>query len=245
MHIDIEKMKKIDYGIDAPHVIRNLLIASAVGFLVPVLFPLIRIGQINFSTSGFILMGISCGLMAGWMLLYSLYGKLRHRDRILNMIDWKGNEMVLDIGTGRGLLMIGAAKRLSTGKAVGIDIWNTEDLTKNTMENTIRNASLEGVKDKVEIVNGNATSMSFDDSTFDIILSNLCLHNIYNAENRREACNEISRVLRKGGTAIISDFKHIKEYQKAFLHSGLKTEMLQASYFTTFPPLPILKVTKV
>src|SRR5438128_1585829 len=117
-------MKKIDYGIDAPPVIRNLFIASAIGFLTPVFFPLIKIGQINISTSGFVLMGISCGLMAAWMLLYSLYGKLKHRDRILNMIDWKGSEMVLDIGTGRGLLMIGAAKRLTTGKSIGIDIWN-------------------------------------------------------------------------------------------------------------------------
>ncbi len=237
-------MKKIDYGIDAPHVIRNLFIASATGFLVPVFFPLIKIGQVNFDTSGFLLMGFACGLMAVWMLVYSLYGKCKHRDRILNMIDWKGNENVLDIGTGRGLIMIGAAKRLTTGKSVGIDIWNAEDLTKNKIENTLNNATLEGVKDKVDVKNDNAVSMSFADETFDIVLSNLCLHNIYNVEERRKACNEITRVLKKGGTAIISDFRHIKEYKANFNQSGLQIELLPASYFLTFPPLPILKVTK-
>ena len=237
-------MKKIDYGIDAPHVIRNLFVFSAIGFLLPV-FPLIKIGQVNIYTSGFIWMGISCGLMALGMLMYSVYGKLKHRDRILNMIDWKGSEIVLDVGTGRGLLVIGAAKRLSTGKSIGIDIWNMEDLTKNKIENTIDNTVLEGVKDKVEIINDNAISMSFADNTFDVVISNLCLHNIYNLEDRRKACNEICRVLKKGGTAIISDFKHIKEYKNNFVQSGLQTEILPASYFTTFPPLAILKIYKV
>jgi arsenite methyltransferase len=51
------------------------------------------------------------------MLAYSL--KLNIRDRMLDMIHWKGNETVLDTGTGRGLLAIGAAKRLraETGRA--------------------------------------------------------------------------------------------------------------------------------
>jgi arsenite methyltransferase len=238
-------MKKIDYGIDAPHVIRNLFIFAVIGFILPIFFPLVKIGPVNIKISGFIWMGISCGLMAGWMLLYSIYGKLKHRDRILNMIDWKGNEMVLDIGTGRGLLVIGAAKKLTTGKAIGIDIWNMEDLTKNKMENTIDNAILEGVKDKVEIKNDNAIHMSFADDTFDIVISNLCLHNIYNSGDRKKACTEIARVLKKGGTAIISDFRHMKEYKNNFVQAGLQTEMLSASYFITFPPLAILKIKKI
>ena len=238
-------MKKIDYGIDAPGVIRNLFIFSVIGFLLPRFYPLIKIGQLNIYIGGFIWMGIACGFMAVWMLLYSFYGKLKHRDRILNLINWKGDEMVLDVGTGRGLLMIGAAKRLSTGKSIGIDIWNMEDLTKNTMENTLDNAVLEGVKDKVDIINDNATNMSFADNTFDVVISNLCLHNIYNIEERKKACNEIARVLKKGGIGVISDFKHMREYKNNFAQAGLQTEVFPASYFTTFPPLAILKIKKV
>lgn len=238
-------MKKINYGIDAPGVIRNLIIFSVIGFLLPKFYPLIRIGQLNIYIGGFIWMGITCGLMALWMLLYSLYGKLKHRDRIINLVNWSGNEMVLDVGTGRGLLMIGAAKRLTTGKSIGIDIWNLEDLTQNAMENTLDNAVLEGVKDKVDIKNDNASNMSFADNTFDVVISNLCLHNIYNIEERKKACNEIARVLKKGGTGIISDFKHMREYKNNFAQAGLHTEVFPASYFTTFPPLAILKIKKV
>lgn len=237
-------MKKANYGIDAPGVIRNLLIASVVGFLVPAFVPVIRIGRVSFYTSGFLLMGVSCGLMAAWMLVYSLYGKLRHRDRILGMVSWKGSEMVLDIGTGRGLMMIGAAKRLATGKSVGIDIWNAEDLTHNKMENTITNARLEGVSEKVEVMNENAMRMSFADGTFDVVVSNLCLHNIYNVDDRKKACDEIARVLKRGGIAIISDFRHIREYKDNFTGAGMQTQIFPASYLTTFPPLPILKVVK-
>ena len=47
-----------------------------------------------------------------------------------------------------------------------------------------------------------------------------------------------------GETAIISDFKHIKEYKNNFGQSGLQVEVLPAYYFTTFPSLAILKISK-
>jgi cyclopropane fatty-acyl-phospholipid synthase-like methyltransferase len=51
---------------------------------------------------------------------------------------------LLDVGTGRGLLMIGAARRLTSGKAVGIDIWNVEDLSGNALKRTEDNIRAEG-----------------------------------------------------------------------------------------------------
>ena len=237
-------MKKADYGIDAPGVIRNLAIFGAIGFLLPVLLPVIHIGSLVIQTSGFVFMGISCGGTALWMFLYSKYGKLRHRDRILGLVRWRGDEQVLDVGTGKGLMMIGAAKRLTTGKTIGIDVWNAEDLTNNTLENALANTRIEGVNEKTEIRNENAMQMSFGEQTFDVIVSNLCLHNIYDAEGRKKACQEIARVLKPGGIALISDFRHMKEYKQFFEQLGLKTELLSPSYLTTFPPLAILKFVK-
>jgi len=174
-----------------------------------------------------------------------LFGKFRHRDRMLKYIEWTGKEQVLDVGTGKGLLMIGAAKKLTTGKCTGIDIWNAEDLSGNNLQNAMNNAIAEGVADKIEILNENAMEMSFADNTFNVILSNLVIHNIYNKEGRKKACNEIGRVLKPGGIAIISDFRHVKEYETNFKAVGFETLRHPADYLTTFPPLDILEVRKL
>jgi cyclopropane fatty-acyl-phospholipid synthase-like methyltransferase len=65
------------------------------------------------------------------MIWDSKVGKLWARDRLLDGLELRGDETVLDVGCGRGLLLIGAAKRLTTGKAPGVDIWQAEDLSGN------------------------------------------------------------------------------------------------------------------
>ena len=64
---------------------------------------------------------------------------------------WRGDEKVLDVGCGRGLFLIGAAERLTTGKATGVDIWQSEDLSNNTGDAVMANAKAEGVAAKVKI----------------------------------------------------------------------------------------------
>jgi arsenite methyltransferase len=149
----------------------------------------------------------------------------------------------LDVGTGRGLLMIGAAKKLTTGKSVGMDIWSATDLTGNRPENAMRNAELEGVTDRVEVRSEDATKMTFPNATFDVVLSNVCIHNIPGREGRATACREIVRVLKPGGVALISDFIHLGEYAATFREAGA-TAKRAGVFFDTFPPMGILRVTK-
>jgi ubiquinone/menaquinone biosynthesis C-methylase UbiE len=177
------------------------------------------------------------------MLLYAKWGKFRHRDRMLAMIPWKGNEMVLDVGTGRGLLMIGAAKHLTSGKSVGIDIWSAKDLSGNRPEATLRNAELEGVREKVEVKGEDASAMTFADASFDVVLSNLCIHNIPSREGRDKACREIVRVLKPGGRALISDFIRTGEYADAFRGAGVQVERSGMDWLT-YPPLRVVTVRK-
>jgi arsenite methyltransferase len=217
------QQKKPYYGIDAPRMglaLTFIVIAMTIaGF-----FLRASNNETATSAAGIIFSIAPTGIiLIILILLYIKVEKFRHRDRMLNMLSWKGDEQVLDIGTGKGLLMIGAAKRLTSGKSFGIDIWNKTDLSNNTYEAAMRNAELEGVRDKVEIKNADAQNIPFEDSSFDYILSNLCIHNISTKKGRAIACNEIARVLKPGGVALISDFMHTTEYENELKGGGLQT----------------------
>ncbi len=235
---------KPDYGIDAPHVIRNLLLSGFGVIILCLLVPSFRVGQVQFLLyPGLLWMGASLILPGVLMIIYSKSGKFRHRDRMLCSVTWSGKEQVLDVGAGRGLLLAGAAKKLTSGRAVGIDIWNQEDLSGNNVENLLRNLELEGVREKTEAKNEDAQKMSFADGSFDVVLSNACLHNIYNAPGRAQACGEIARVLKPGGVAVISDFRHMSEYRHAFSKLGMEIRNVPLS-LATFPPLRIVRARK-
>ena len=233
-----------DYGVDAPGVVRNLFVIGAAA---------LAISLVSLSLPGvpakavaivFLITGLVLAAQALMMVIYAIRGKFQHRDRMLGMISWKGSERVLDIGTGKGLLMNGVAMKLTTGMSVGIDIWNSSGLSANTRENALRNAEFEGVKGKIEIEYMDAQTMSFQDGSFDVVLSNLCLHNIPDKQSRDKACREIARILKPGGMALISDFKHTRQYADEFQKAGLRTSLSSRFFLDTFPPLRIVKGAK-
>ena len=73
------------------------------------------------------------------------------------------------MGCGCGLMLISAAKRLKTGKAVGVDIWDSRDQAGNGPENTFKNAQLEGVAERIEIQDSDARQLPFEENTFDVV----------------------------------------------------------------------------
>ena len=236
--------QKPDYGIDAPGVVRNLLVIGAALIVSGIVFPTIHLGNVTilWSQSAF-WSGGACFTGGILMLLYAKWGKFRHRDMMLNMLRWRGDERVLDVGTGRGLLLIGAARRLTTGTATGIDVWSTKDLSGNSLARTQANIDVEGVAGKVDLKSDDARKLSFPDASFDVILSNLCIHNIPEAEGRAQACREIARVLKPGGIALISDFINTGAYQKTFASCGLKVSRTQINPLT-FPWLRVVRAEK-
>ena len=86
--------------------------------------------------------------------------------------------------------------------------------------------------------------MKFPDASFDVVLSNLCLHNIPTAEGRAQACREIIRVMKPGGTAVISDFRKTGAYAKTFREGGMSVERRWRLTWNVFPPLAIVRAQK-
>lgn len=234
-----------EYGFDAPGVFRNLLLVGLAAVLLGRWVDAVHIGTVTLRLTPMLFsIGSVFLLQALLMALYVRFGKFVHRERMLNSVAWKGNEHVLDVGTGRGLLLIGAAKKLCDGQATGIDIWSKQDMAGNSMQATYRNAELEGVRGKIDLLSDDARHMSFPKDSFNVVLSNLCLHNIPDAAGREAACREIARVLRPGGVALISDFKNTRDYQKAFEAAGLRTARSRPAIWYTFPPGRIVRAEK-
>ena len=233
----ISAWTKPDYGVDAPAVMRNLFVFGTLALLVAIFVPRsFHVGHNSLELKQpFGWMAAFLLAQAFLFLFYVKAGKFRHRDFLLGLHSWRGDEEVLDVGCGRGLLLAGAAKRFTVGHATGLDIWSNVDMGGNSEAATLRNLTMEGVVDRCELVSQGAEAMPFADGRFDVIVSNLCLHNIYDKPTRRRALHEIVRVLKPGGVALISDYKLTGEYAEEFFACGLVVERRWSSLLTTFP----------
>ena len=205
-----------NYGVDAPYV--------------PLMLGGISLGLL---TVGVILALIGSELWAAlviggvWMLVTTasfLYttraGKFAVWARRLRELNLRGDEQVLDIGSGRGAVMTMIAELVPRGNVVGLDLWKSADQSGNTRDAARRNAELEGVADRVELVTGDMTAMPFDANRFDVVVSALAIHNIRDPDGRRKAIEEALRVLKPGGRLLIADFRATTEYASRLRELG-------------------------
>jgi ubiquinone/menaquinone biosynthesis C-methylase UbiE len=114
-----------------------------------------------------------------------------------------------------------AAQRLTTGRAVGVDLWRRVDQSGNSAEATRRNAIAEGVADRVELHTADMTALPFEDSSFDVVLSSLAIHNISGRAGREKAVDEAVRVLRPGGRLLIADIRGTARHQAQLARIGM------------------------
>ncbi|CAN5765334.1 class I SAM-dependent methyltransferase [soil metagenome] len=214
---------KPHYGIDAPGLVRAFL--------------LVGVGLLSASVSIFV---YATPALAAWigaivlipatyalfmfalMIRGSLVDKVRDAEAILDLHPWDGGEQVLDVGCGRGLMLVGAAKRLTTGKAVGVDIWSSNDQSANGADAPIDNARIVGVADRVVIQTADARRLPFADNSFDVVLSSWVIHNLEAPADRMSALTEMVRVLRPSGTILLTDIVNRQEYVSAFEDMALE-----------------------
>jgi arsenite methyltransferase len=202
--MDKKRSEKPKYGLYAIRVIAILFsVVEIVGLL------LLSAGyafSITYLTIGgwiIIAFGIYM-IFAHFLSLYVFTGVGASRfGLIAERMELKGDESVLDVGTGTGRTAIQVAKRLTTGRLVGIDIWDTMELGGNSPERAYKNAEIEGVKEKVEFKFGNVLEIPFDDDVFDIVTCSSVLNNLPGEKNRIKALKEIFRVLRPKGKCML------------------------------------------
>jgi SAM-dependent methyltransferase len=128
-----------------------------------------------------------------------------------------GEEKVLDLGCGRGAVLLLAAKRLDHGTATGLDLWRR----RSSEAVTQANAEAEGVADLVELTTGDMRELPFDDESYDVVVSSLAVHHISKADGRAAAIREAHRVLRPGGLLLIADHEHVPAYETVLRGLGV------------------------
>lgn len=236
---------KPDYGLDAPGLVKGLLIAGLITFVaswvihIPDSLYVMQVPLIMLRW-----FGVMALLQAGLLYLSSYYGKIRGRDHLVAMIPWRGDEQVLDVGCGRGLLTVAAARKLTTGTVTGIDVWRSEQLSENWAEAAWDNVRLEGVEDRVEIRDADYRELPFPDASFDVIIASLAFYSLSNAGQRLAATRELARVLKPGGRLAILDAGLLSGIASGLNEHGLTG--IERTFFRPwmYPPSRILTARK-
>jgi len=190
-------MEKPYYGYPTWHILLNLLFgsillaAAMIGF-----FMIHHLMLILILPAAYL---IWRGVL--WMRGGFLDEKLRIREEFLRIVKPVDGELVLDVGTGGGLLAIGYAKAMKTGKVIGIDVW-VPAAGGTSRENAIKNARIEGVSELVEFREADARDIPFPDNYFNKVVASFSIHTIHYRE-RSKAFKEMIRVLKPGGIMAI------------------------------------------
>jgi arsenite methyltransferase len=199
-----------EYGIDAPYVPLTLglvgLFLLVVAIVILWIFHIAVLGIIILIYALFMFLNAACYLYT------TRRGKFQVWAEMLTELSLRGDEQVLDIGCGRGAVLLMAAALLSTGKGTGVDLWKTSDQSGNARAVTLHNAQAEGVADRVELLTADMRELPCTDDSFDVVLSSLAIHNIREATGREQAVFEAVRVLKPGGRLLIVDFRETQSY---------------------------------
>jgi|Deesub1362A_J573_1020465.scaffolds.fasta_scaffold01078_10 ubiquinone/menaquinone biosynthesis C-methylase UbiE len=103
--------------------------------------------------------------------------------------------IAIDIGCGNARHLIPMAEKCKLAVGIDASIRMAEIAYKKVKEAKLKN---------VAVICGNACSLPFKDNFFDFALFIASLHNIKGRENRIKALEELKRILKPGGKALIS-----------------------------------------
>jgi arsenite methyltransferase len=235
---------KAAYGIDGCAITLPVLASLQVGPAAVTVWALRRKRRSLGALAGAAWLAAAC--VNGSYLYTTLRGKFLVWARLLDDLHLQGDEDMLDVGCGRGAVLLAAARRLPEGRAVGADLWRRRDQTGNTRAAAERNAVAEGVADRVEFLDADARALPLADASFDVVVSSLTIHNIPEADQRAQALREMVRVLRPGGRLRIVDVRAGRRYPAVLGAAGCTGITVQSLDWRTWfgtPGDPLFLVT--
>lgn len=109
-------------------------------------------------------------------------------DWVLNRIDWQGDEVVLDVGSGNGLYYDKLMTRHPNLRYYGMDLLSNMLANHTGVEH--------GILTECDVV-----ALPFPDNTFDVVMANHMLHHVIDVH---EAVSELRRVLKPGGCLMVA-----------------------------------------
>jgi arsenite methyltransferase len=206
-----EPARRGEYGFDAGFV---LPIAAGLCVATVVLAAVSRLpGQLVVASVALIFIGFG--------LHTSRRGKFLVWRELLDGLHLRGDERILDLGCGRGAVLLAAAKRLTTGRGFGVDLWSRADQSGNSVDATRRNAIAEQVAERVTPLTASMMELPFRSDTFDVVVSSIAIHNIRGEFGRATAIDEAARVLRPGGRLLVADLLGTDAYAKRLDELGM------------------------
>lgn len=124
------------------------------------------------------------------------YGKIQ-RNKVINLLDLKTDDNLLDIGCGTGTLLTLAKEKYPDIDMTGIDI-DPEILSiarKKSQE-----ANLE-----IKYIEASSSKLPFTDKSFNVVVSSLVFHHLP-TDIKIQTIKEIYRILKRDGRFLLADF---------------------------------------
>lgn len=129
------------------------------------------------------------------------------------LADIRKGETVLDIGSGGGLDVFLASKKVGPeGKVIGLDM--TEQMVEKARKNAIK-----GNYNNVEFKLGEIENIPVKDNSVDLVMSN-CVINL--VPDKEKAYQEIYRILKPSGRFVISDLVTEKDLDESIRNNSEK-----------------------
>lgn len=175
---------------------------------------------------------ISLGLDKSW------------RTKLLTALNVTGGDRVLDVATGTADVAIAAAQRFPGLKVIGLDP------SVNMLAVGDRKISELELPDHVELVEGDAQAMPFEDGEFDAACISFGIRNV---PDRLQGLKEMRRSVRSGGRVVVLELSEprrglLAPFARFHIHhvvprlgallSGDKEYRYLAQSIRAFPPAP-------